>query len=311
MYLSIIIPVKDEEKSLEPLHNEILESLKKLELDDYEILFIDDGSKDESWNVIDKISKINSKVKGYKLIKNYGKSIALDFSFRKAKGDFLITMDADLQDDPEEIGNLLNQLNKSDCVIGWKKIRHDPLVKTIPSKIFNFVCRKIFKLDIHDINCGLKGFKKKVYEKLVIYGELHRFIPIIVNDNGFSVSEIIVNHRQRKFGKSKFGVERIMRGLIDFLTISFTRKFHQRPNHFFGTIGLFLITIGGLMNLYLIFLWLFNLGPIGGRPLLFFSILMIIVGIQILSIGIIAEMILKVNQEKKNNIDEIDHKETN
>ena len=310
MYLSIVIPVKDEVGSLETLHMEIQKSLKKLNLEDYEIIFIDDGSKDSSWEIIEKLSNVNNKVKGYKLAKNYGKSIALDFSFRKAKGEFLITMDADLQDDPDEIGNLLNELKKSDCVIGWKKIRHDPLVKTIPSKIFNFTCRKIFNLNIHDMNCGLKGFKKKVYAKLVIYGELHRFLPVIVNDNGFSVSEIIINHRKRMFGKSKFGAERIMRGFIDFLTISFTRKFHQRPNHFFGAIGVFLILVGGLTNLYLVFIWLFDFGAIGTRPLLFFSILMIIVGIQILSIGIIAEMLLKVNQEKKSFIEEIDHDET-
>ena len=310
MYLSIIIPVKDEVSSLEILHAEIQKSLQKLNLDDYEILFIDDGSKDGSWEIIEKLSKINNKIKGYKFAKNFGKSIALDFSFRKAKGEFLITRDADLQDDPDEIGNLLNELKKSDCVIGWKKIRHDPLVKTIPSKIFNFTCRKIFNLNIHDMNCGLKGFKKKVYAKLVIYGELHRFLPVIVNDNGFSVSEIIINHRKRMFGKSKFGAERIMRGFIDFLTISFTRKFHQRPNHFFGAIGVFLILVGGLTNLYLVFIWLFDFGAIGTRPLLFFSILMIIVGIQILSIGIIAEMLLKVNQEKKSFIEEIDHDET-
>ena len=310
MYLSIVIPVKDEVSSLDALHVEIQKSLKKLNLEDYEIIFIDDGSKDGSWEIIEKLSKVNNKVKGYKLIKNYGKSIALDFSFRKAEGEFLITMDADLQDDPEEIGNLLKELEKSDCVIGWKKIRHDPLVKTIPSKLFNFTCRKIFNLDIHDMNCGLKGFKKKVYDKLIIYGELHRFIPVIVNDNGFSVSEIIVNHRKRMFGKSKFGAERIMRGFIDFLTISFTRKFHQRSNHFFGTIGIFLILVGGLTNLYLVFLWLFNFGAIGTRPLLFFSILMIIVGIQILSIGIIAEMLLKVNQEKKDITNEVEHQKT-
>ena len=310
MYLSIVIPVKDEVGSLETLHMEIQKSLKKLNLEDYEIIFIDDGSKDSSWEIIEKLSNVNNKVKGYKLAKNYGKSIALDFSFRKAKGEFLITMDADLQDDPEEIGNLLTQLKTSDCVIGWKKIRHDPLVKTVPSKIFNFTCRKIFNLDIHDMNCGLKGFKRKAYEKLMIYGDLHRFIPVIVNDNGFSVSEIIVNHRKRMFGKSKFGAERIIGGFIDFITIALTRKYQQRANHFLGAIGIFLILIGSITNIFLIFIGFFISGAIVARPLFFFSILMIIVGIQILSIGIIAEMLLKSNQEKKDVIGEVNHEET-
>ncbi len=310
MNLTIVIPIFNEEKSIKVLYDQILETLNKSSMEDYEIFLVDDGSTDESWSKIEDICKIDKKVKGIKFKKNYGKSVVLNFCFRKAESDFLITLDADLQDDPKEIPNILNLLKDKDCVIGWKKKRLDPLIKTIPSKFFNFCNRKIFGLNLHDMNCGFKGYKKEAYKKLYVYGELHRFIPIILHDKGFSISEIVVNHRKREFGKSKYGFERFLRGFLDFLTIAFTTKFSQRPNHFFGGFGVTMLFSGILIFLYLLITYLIDKSLIV-RPLLFVSISMIIVGIQILSLGIISEIILKSSHENKDDNLEVIFKQLN
>jgi glycosyltransferase involved in cell wall biosynthesis len=301
MNITIVIPIKNEVDSIKILYDEILNVMSKIENINYEIFLVDDGSDDGSWDIVENICLKDKKVKGFKFTKNYGKSLALNFCFRKAESDILITMDADLQDDPAEIPNILKSLNdsNSDCVVGWKKTRHDPLTKTIPSKFFNFCNRKLFKINLHDINCGFKAYKKVVYKKLFVYGELHRYIPILVHDQGFKVSEIVINHRKRVHGVSKYGFERFMRGFLDFLTVAFTTKFYQRPNHLFGGFGICSILLGTLIFMYLLVNYFFDQSSIV-RPLLFLSISMIIVGIQVLSLGIISEILIKSSNKEKN-----------
>lgn len=231
-------------------------------------------------------------VKIIRFRKNFGKSIALNIGFKKAKGDVIFTMDADLQDDPSEIKNFIDTLNSGyDLVSGWKKERKDPWHKRYPSKLFNFVISRIAGLKLHDFNCGFKCYTSAACHSVVLYGELHRFIPAIVNRNGFRVTEIPVKHNPRTYGVSKFGIERLYRGLFDAITVLLTTRYIRSPLHFFGGIGMLIGGAGFCMLLYLTIIWFMN-ESIGGRPLLIVSILFIITGIQIFSIGLIAEMII-------------------
>ena len=279
-----------------PLYNEIKESINsKLS---YEIIFIDDGSTDHSSNKIKDIMSNDNQVTLISLKKNHGKSNALNLGFKHADGDAIITMDADLQDDPKEINNLLLKLDEGwDVVSGWKKSRNDPISKTIPSKIFNAVVRWMSGLKIHDFNCGLKAYKSKVIKSLNIYGGLHRFIPYLVISKGFSVTEVAVNHRSREFGNSKYGGSRMFKGFFDFLSVLFITKYSKRPLHIFGFIGFLLFISGLIINIILSYQWILNkyyldLSYSIDRPLLFLGILLIIIGIQIFSIGFIAELIV-------------------
>lgn len=302
--ISIIIPVFNEESSIEPLYREIVNSLSNIS-DRYEIIFIDDGSTDSSLTNINNLITIDNKVVLVQLNRNYGKSDALQEGFNIAKYDYIITMDGDLQDDPNEIENLINILDEGwDCVSGWKKNRKDPLSKTIPSYFFNTFISFFSGLKLHDFNCGIKVYKSNVIKNLNIYGGLHRYIPLLLHNNGYKVTECIVNHRAREHGKTKYGKSRFLHGIFDFLTINFLRKYFNRPMYFFGTFGLILSSIGLLINIYLTYYW-FQGTYIANRPLFFLAILLILVGIQSLSIGLIGELIVNSSRKKVNKVKKI------
>ncbi|MBI65537.1 MAG: glycosyltransferase [Candidatus Marinimicrobia bacterium] len=302
--ITILIPVFNEYESLKTLNDEIVSSIPSEYK--YEIIYINDGSSDDSINILKDIYKKNNNVRIINFYKNRGKSEALNIGFKKSSGNIVITLDADLQDDPKEIPNLIKEINSGfDMVSGWKKNRKDPFDKTFPSKIFNFVLRRLSGIKIHDFNCGIKAYKKHVVKTINIYGGLHRFIPILVKNNGFSVSEIIVNHRQRKFGFSKYGKSRLFDGAYDLITVLFLKKYLNKPLHLFGKWGIVFSVLGLCINLFLTWQWLlFNFFQEGlkysiNRPLLFFGILLLVVGIQFVSIGLIGELIVFFNKRNK------------
>ncbi len=292
--ISILIPVFNEQDSINQLYNELLANIDKKYI--YEIIFVNDGSTDQSKNKILEIIKNSQHVKLIDFYKNEGKSVALNEGFKSVSGDIIITIDADLQDDPKEIHRFIAKINEGYGMIsGWKKNRLDPLSKTLPSKIFNYILRFISKIDIHDFNCGYKAYKVDAVQNLEIYGGLHRFLPIIVNNNGFKVSEIIVNHRKRKFGKSKYFSSRIFHGFFDLITLLFFNKYLTSPLHFFGSIGFTLIILGLSINLYLTINWFGGIWITPYKnPLFFLGLLLLIVGIQFFSIGLIGELIVKL-----------------
>lgn len=288
--VSVVIPLYNEEESLGPLHIEIKKAFAKLSCD-YEILFVDDGSTDKSLENLRQIKKENNRVRYISFKKNYGKSAALQVGFKNAKGDAVITMDADLQDDPSEITNLLAKLDEGfDMVSGWKKIRHDPFIKKHTSKLFNYATRLFSGIKIHDFNCGLKAYKSEVTKRVNVYGELHRYVPVLANWEGFSVTEIPVKHHARRYGKTKFGISRFFKGFIDLITVVFTTRYIRRPMHLFGFIGAFSFLAGVLVNLYLSYEWFMG-EPLKNRPLLFFGMLLIIVGVQFFAVGLLGELI--------------------
>jgi len=292
MDISIVIPVKNEEKSLEILYREILKVLKPLRKS-FEIIFIDDGSTDNSAEVIRKISKKDKAVTLIQFRGNFGKSEALAAGFKKAKGGIIITLDADLQDDPAEIPKLLEKINQGyDLVVGWKKKRKDPLSKVLPSRIWNFMTATLSGIKLHDFNCGLKAYKAEAAKSLILYGELYRLIPILAAEKRFKITEIPVHHRPRRFGKSKFGWERFIKGFLDMITVVFLTKFIRRPAHFFGSFGIGLFSIGFVIGLYITYLRV-TTGSIQNRhPLLLLGILLMVIGIQLFSTGLLAEMIV-------------------
>ena len=305
--ISIIIPVYNEELSIEKLYLEVKQTIEQ-EFNCYEIIFINDGSTDSSSNIIKNISNNDSNVILIDLNRNYGKSDALNEGFKLAQYDYIVTLDADLQDDPKEISNLLEILdNGYDCVSGWKKNRKDPLSKTIPSFFFNKFINFFSGLKLHDLNCGIKAYKKNAIKTLNIYGGLHIYIPLLLINNGYKVTECIVNHRPRLHGKTKYGKSRFFHGIFDFLTISFLNKYFNRPMYFFGSIGLVLSVIGLAISIYLTVLWFQGIA-IDNRPLFFLGILLIVVGIQSLSIGLIGELIVNRTSDKDNKIKEIVNK---
>ena len=294
--ISIIIPVYNEAESIDKLYGEIQSSI-----DDkysYEIIFINDGSSDQSKNkILDIISK-NLNVKLIDFHKNKGKSIALNEGFKMSTGEIVITLDADLQDDPKEINNFIYKIDEGYGLIsGWKKNRLDPISKKIPSKIFNFILRIISRIKIHDFNCGFKAYSKDAIKTIQIYGGLHRFMPIIINNNGFKVSEIVVNHRKREYGKSKYSGSRIFHGFFDIITLLFFNKYLTRPLHFFGSIGLLLLLSGLFINIYLTINWFDGIWITPYKnPLFFLGLLLLIIGVQFFSIGLIGELIVKLSR---------------
>lgn len=290
--LSVVVPLYNEEESLNPLTNEIRKALKVIDLT-YEIIFVDDGSSDKSLNIIKEICKTDKRFKFISFQKNYGKSAALQMGFKEAAGDVVVTMDADLQDDPSEINNLLKKLDQGfDVVSGWKKKRYDPIVKKLSSKFFNLVTRIFSGIKIHDFNCGLKAYRKEVTENLKIYGELHRYIPVLAKWQGYKISEAIVQHHPRKYGTTKFGISRFFKGFIDLLTVMFTTRYIRRPMHFFGFLGMISFFVGIIVNGYLAYLWLIQDQYLSNRPMLFLGILLIIVGVQFFSVGLLGEMLV-------------------
>ena len=298
--LSIIIPLLNEEESLYELYARIKESLDSIAISKYEIIFIDDGSTDSSIEVIKKIHLEDNRIHCLRFRRNYGKSAALSVGFKRARGKYVITMDADLQDDPAEIPNLIDKLDEGyDLVSGWKKHRYDPISKTLPSKFFNAVTSIASGIKLHDFNCGLKAYKSEVIKTLHIYGEMHRYIPALAHWEGFKITEIPVQHHRRKYGQSKFGISRFINGFLDLLTVLFTTKYMKRPLHFFGSGGTVLLIFGFIIDLILSIQWLSGDKNLSNRPLLWFGIALIVVGVQFISLGLIAELITKHYMEIK------------
>jgi glycosyltransferase involved in cell wall biosynthesis len=288
MDISVVVPVYNEVESLPPLC-EWIERVMDENQFTYEIILVDDGSRDGSWKVIEALSKKNFRIKGIKFQRNYGKSAALNTGFIRAKGEVVITMDADLQDSPDEIPELYKMIKKDafDLVSGWKKKRHDPLNKTIPSKFFNGATALITGIRLHDFNCGLKAYSKDVIKSIEVYGEMHRYIPVIAKWAGFSkIGEKVVKHYPRKYGKTKFGIERYINGFLDLLSISFVGRFGKKPMHFFGFWGTLVFFIGFLIAAYLAYAKFFLAEyKMTERPLFFFGLLAMVVGVQLFLAG--------------------------
>ena len=304
MNISVVIPLLNEKESLRELTDSILDVMESYNFS-YEIIFIDDGSSDKSWDIIEELSSKSNTIKGIKFQRNYGKSQALHAGFLKSQGQVVFTMDADLQDDPREIPAMYDMIMNDDfdIVSGWKKKRFDSVIfKNIPSKIFNFAARTTSGIKLNDFNCGLKVFKKNVIKSINVYGEMHRYIPILAKNEGYKkIGEKIVNHRARKYGKTKFGASRFLYGFLDLLTIWFISSFGKRPMHLFGSLGLILITIGFLFAAYIGYdKIIINPGGrlITERPEFYISLVTMIIGSQFFSMGFIGELMLKsINQK--------------
>ena len=302
MKLSFVIPVFNEQDSLEQLYSEIIENIKEYE---YEIVFIDDGSTDKSYDILQILATDDNNVKIIKLRKNFGKSAGLNVGFEAAQGDIIFTMDADLQDDPKEIEQFIKKLDEGyDMVTGWKVKRRDPISKTWPSKLYNKVTSSTFKLKLHDYNCGYKAYKREVIDELDIYGEMHRYIPALANSLGFKVAEIPVHHRKREYGKTKYGSERYLRGFLDLLTVKLVTGYIHSPLYLFGRIGFGFGFAGFIIALYLSIMKLGFGIPLYNRPLLYLGTLLMIIGLQFFSIGLLGELIINRNREenRKKNI---------
>ena len=291
--LSFVIPFLNERESLQLLYRELVSACDALGKS-FEIVFVDDGSRDGGAAVARALAADDKRITLVRLRRNFGKSAALSAGFRHARGRIVFSMDADLQDDPAEIGKFLAALGEgADCVSGWKKVRNDPADKTLPSRLFNAAVNRAFGLDINDHNCGFKAYRRDALAELELYGELHRFVPALLFARGFIIGQVPVNHRARQFGKSKFGAKRLVKGALDLLTVWLTTRYGARPLHLFGGGGLVVSAIGGAMLAYLTALWFAGLGPVGDRPLLLFGILMVLAGGQMIGVGLLAELILK------------------
>lgn len=308
MLISILIPLLNEAESLPELHEWIIGVMDKEKIN-YEIIFIDDGSTDESWDIIKTLQQKNTNIKGIKFLKNFGKSQALHAGFKKAMGDIVFTMDADLQDSPEEIPDMIEilQTQKLDLLSGWKKKRYDSvLFKNLPSKLFNYAARKTSGLKLHDFNCGLKAYKKEVVKSIDVKGEMHRYIPVLAKNNGFSkIDEKIVKHQPRKFGKTKFGADRFINGFLDLISLWFFSKFGKRPMHFFGAWGVLMFVIGflsaafiGASKLYKLYNGLPTILVVD-NPFFYIALSSMIIGVQLFVAGFLGELFIN-NQPTEN-----------
>jgi glycosyltransferase involved in cell wall biosynthesis len=308
MNISVIIPLYNEAESLPELTSWISRVMDKHSFS-YEIILVDDGSNDESWEVIEKLKTENPFIIGIKFRRNYGKSAALNVGFEACQGDVVITMDADLQDSPDEIPELYRKIveEKYDLVSGWKQKRHDPLSKTIPTKLFNLATRRMSGIhNLHDFNCGLKSYRKDVVKSIEVYGEMHRYIPVIAKWAGFKkIGEQVVEHRARKYGTTKFGFSRFINGFLDLLSIFFVGKFAKRPMHFFGTIGALSFLLGTIMALWIIVEKLYHITmhirytrEVVDQPLFYIALVAIIVGFQLFLTGFIAELVSRNSTER-------------
>jgi glycosyltransferase involved in cell wall biosynthesis len=287
--ISFVIPCLNEEESLELLYEGIIANISY----DYEVIFIDDGSTDRSREVIRRLHEKDEKVRMIAFRKNFGKAAALQAGFQNCRGDIVITMDADLQDEPAEINSFIDKIHEGyDVVSGWKFRRNDPLEKRLPSKLFNKVTAVLSGVKLHDFNCGFKAYRRDVVKSISIYGELHRYIPVLAHRKGFKITEIKVKHNERRFGKSKYGVERYLRGFFDSLTVAYFSRYYDKPMHFFGRLGLISGFVGFLVCLYLAIIWLMG-QPIGNRPLLMLGVLLIVVGMQFFSMGLIGDILME------------------
>jgi glycosyltransferase involved in cell wall biosynthesis len=303
MDISVIIPLLNEEESLPELEAWIKKIMEEHSFS-YEIILVDDGSTDHSWEIIRRLTDENPSVRGIKFRRNYGKSAALQVGFQECRGQVVITMDADLQDSPDEIPELYRLIaeEKYDLISGWKKKRHDPLSKTLPTKLFNAATRAISGIKLHDFNCGLKAYRKEVVKSIEVYGEMHRYIPVIAKWAGFKkIGEKVVQHRARKYGVTKFGLERFVNGFLDLLSITFVGKFQKRPMHFFGSLGTLCFAAGfiifGWLSVYKFFSENYE-GGLADRPLFYFSILLLIIGVQLFTAGFLAELIARNSPDR-------------
>lgn len=294
MDISVVIPLLNEAESLPELESWIARVMGENGFS-YEVLFVDDGSRDESWEVIQRLAKSNPSVKGIKFRRNYGKAAALNVGFGAAGGRVVITMDADMQDSPDEIPELFRMITEEqyDLVSGWKKVRHDPLSKTIPTRFYNWSARRMSGIRLHDFNCGLKAYRNEVVKSIEVYGDMHRYIPFLAKWAGFGrIGEKVVVHRKRKFGKTKFGLDRFYKGYLDLLTITFTSRFGKRPMHFFGLWGSLIFLAGFVIAGYLAYERIFHMAfRMTERPLFYFGLLAMILGTQLFVAGFLGELI--------------------
>lgn len=296
--ITCVIPVLNEAESLRPLYQEIT-TVAKAENYSLEIVFVDDGSTDDSWGVIERLAAEDSRIKGIRFRRNFGKAAALSAGFAAATGEIVFTLDADLQDDPQEMPRFLEEMNKGfDVVSGWKQVRHDPWHKVGPSRVFNWLVGRLTGVKLHDHNCGFKCYRREIFDEVRIYGELHRFVPVLAAARGWKVSEIIVNHRARKFGSSKYGVSRIVKGFLDLLTVYFLTGFDQRPQHLLGSLGILSFFAGSVALLYLACCWVVDklyptleITDLHERPAVMYSIALLLLGAQLISMGFLAELI--------------------
>lgn len=306
MNISVVIPSYNEAESLPELCSWIDRVLSDHSLS-YEVVIIDDGSTDNSWSVIKKISKLNKKIKGVRFRRNYGKSAALNIGFAKSEGNVVITMDADLQDSPDEIPELFRLINDDswDMVSGWKKKRYDPISKTIPTKLYNWAARKSSGIYLHDFNCGLKSYRKDVIKNIELYGEMHRYIPILVKQAGYTkITEKVVQHQSRKYGVTKFGVERFINGFLDLMTITFVSRFGKKPMHIFGVLGTFMFILGFVLFVFLGSQKLFYMyseieaNNIANMSGFYIALTSMIIGVQLFLAGFIGEMISRNSSDR-------------
>lgn len=305
MNLSFVIPVHNEAESLEQLHRELSDVVEKRGLGPSEFIFVDDGSRDGSWGVIRGLAAADDRVRGIRFRRNFGKAAALTAGFEEARGRVVFTMDGDLQDDPAEVPRFLEKLEgepKLDVVSGWKQTRHDPWHKVGPSRVFNAMVSGLTGCHLHDHNCGFKAYRAEVLGEVFLYGELHRFVPVLAHARGFRVGEIVVNHRARRFGRSNYGVSRFVKGFLDLLAVRFRTGYGQRPQHLFGTIGLLMMGVGFAGLIYLAAVWVYynwmkgdTHHPIGTRPMLVYSAALLGVGTQLVVLGVLAELVTSYN----------------
>lgn len=309
MNISVIIPAKDEQESIPELSQWISRVMQEHHFS-YEVIYIDDGSTDKTWDEIQKMNLINPSFKGIKFNRNFGKSAALHTGFSMAQGEVVITMDADLQDSPDEIPDLYRLIKQEgfQLVSGWKKKRHDPISKTLPSKFFNYVTRKISGIHLHDFNCGLKAYHNQVIKNISVYGEMHRYIPVIAKWAGFTkITEKVVEHRERKYGVSKFGWERFVRGFLDLLSITFIGRFAQRPMHFFGSWGILSFLVGFGLTIKILYDKIDSVfiskiplkREVTEQPIFYLALVAVVIGIQLFLTGFIAELLARQSVSKK------------
>lgn len=309
MDISVVIPLLNEEESLPELSEWIARVMNEHKYS-YEVLFIDDGSTDNSWKVIEQLSKANPSIKGIKFRRNYGKSAALNVGFHNAQGDVIITMDADLQDSPDEIPDLYRRIKDEgfDLISGWKKKRFDPITKTLPTKLFNAATRSMSGIQLNDFNCGLKSYRNEVVKAIEVYGEMHRYIPVIAKNAGFKkIGEQVVQHRARKYGTSKFGLNRFVNGFLDLLSITYMAKFSKRPMHFFGGIGIVSFFIGFAITFYLLgnkayHAWITHepVRDVVDNPWFYLALTALIAGVQLFLAGFLGEMISRGSHDRNN-----------
>ena len=303
--ISLVIPLLNEEESLKELHQWIVRVVNEASLS-YEVIFVDDGSSDKSWDIINELSALDSQVYGIKFQRNYGKSAALQTAFQEVRGEVVITMDADLQDSPEEIPELYQMITEDgyDLVSGWKKKRHDPLSKTLPTKLYNWAARRITGIYLHDFNCGLKAYRRSVVKSIEVYGDMHRYMPALAKYAGFKkIGEKVVQHQARKYGYSKFGLNRFLNGPLDLITVAFMGKFGKKPMHFFGALGTFMFMVGFGFAIYLGIdkLFIHTRGvKLADRTEFYVALVSMLMGLQFFLTGFIAELISRSSSSRNN-----------